>query len=376
MGTENTAIAEQDELSLRDQIDAAFTESEGTDDPPAAAPTPAAPTPPAAAPTEEAAAPPAGAQRDEHGRFTKAQAPAAPAPLGQQQAQQGTQTASQGAQPPAAPEPKPPASWRPEAREKWAGIDPTIRAEVTRREHEMQTVLQDSASARQFVSAFEKVVSPYEMFIRAENSNPLQAVQNLMQTAADLRVGTPQHKAQIVAGIIQNFAIDVETLDSILAAMRQGGAIPQAGQQPQQFRDPRVDQLLAQQQYAQQQQAQADERATRAELEAFAADPKHEFYRDVAGLMADLVEITAKQGKPVDLEKIYSQACQMHDSIPTIIATRSQQQKANGNSQAVLRAKRAAVSVKGDSTLPGATVPADDSIRASIAAAMEHLSDQ
>lgn len=368
MGTEDTNT--ETELSLRDQIDAAFTESEGTDDPPPAAPA-SEPANPPTQQTEEAAAP-AQSTRDEHGRFTKATQ--APAQIGQQQAQQATQTAVQGAQPAAAPEPKAPASWRPEAREKWAGADPTIRAEVTRREHEMQTVLQDSASARQFVQAFESVVRPYEMFIRADGASPLQAVQNLMQTAADLRVGTSQHKAQIVASIIQGYGIDVESLDTILAAMRSGGQIPQAGQQ-QPYRDPRIDMILAQQQQAQATQAQQAEQQARAELEAFAADPKHEFYRDVSGLMADLVDVQTRQGKPIDLEKIYSQACQMHDSIPTIIATRSQQQKAAGNSQAVLRAKRAAVSVKGDSTLPGATVPANDSIRASIEAAMEHLSD-
>src|SRR4030095_11141214 len=140
--------------------------------------------------------------------------------------------------------PKAPASWRPEAREKWAGADPVIRQEVMRREHEMQTVLQDAAAARQFVSAFENVVRPYEMFMRAENASPLQSVQNLMQTAADPRVGTPQHKANLVAGIINNFAIDVAMLDSILA-----GQQPQGGQQQQQMlRDPRVDMLLAQQQ--------------------------------------------------------------------------------------------------------------------------------
>lgn len=365
MATTEIDAAETSDLSLRDQLDQAFTDNEGTDDAPAAAP---------AAPATEPA-PPAladeGRQRDPHGRF-------APAPAAGQQA---TTTAPGALQSPAAgvtpppggvppaPEPKAPASWRPEAREKWVGADPVIRQEVMRREHEMQTVLQDAAAARQFVQAFESVVRPYEMFMRAENASPLQSVQNLMQTAADLRVGTPQHKANLVAGIINNFGIDVVMLDSILA-----GQPGQGGQQQQQvLRDPRVDMLLAQQQQAQQQHAQQSEAATRTELETFAADPKHEFYRDVASTMADLVEIRAKQGQPVDLEKIYAQACQLDESVATILATRAKATQATGNAQAVLRAKRAAVSVKGDSTLPGATVPNGDSIRASIEAAMSSL---
>ncbi len=363
MATEIDTGTETDELSLRDQLDQAFTETEGTDDAPAQAPAAPAAEPPA--PTDE------GRQRDPHGRFAPTAAPP----------QQATQAAPGAAQAPAAgvatppggvppaPEPKAPASWRPEAREKWGTADPVVRQEVMRREHEMQTVLQDAAAARQFVQAFENVVRPYEMFMRAENASPLQSVQNLMQTAADLRVGTPQHKANLVAGIINNFGIDVVMLDSILAG--QQGANGGQTQQQQVLRDPRVDMLLAQQQQAQQHQAQQSEAATRTELETFAAG--HEFYRDVAATMADLVEIRAKQGQPVDLEKIYAQACQLDESVATILATRAKATQSNGNAQAVLRAKRAAVSVKGDSTLPGATVPSGDSIRASIEAAMSSL---
>ena len=65
----------------------------------------------------------------------------------------------------------------------------------------------------------------------------------------------------------------------------------------------------------------------------------------------------------------------MDDSVSKILTTRAQQAKASGNAQAVLRAKRAASSVKGDTTLPGATVPQNDSIRASIEAAIEGLQD-
>lgn len=363
MATENTTTTDE-ELSLRDELDAAFSEHGESDDPPAVKEAPAAKaeTPADTTSAEDAAAAESRA-RDDHGRF---------APKGQQQAT----PAQAPAAPTGAPEPKPPASWRPNAREKWANTDPEIRAEVTRREHEMQSVLQDSAAARQFVSAFESVVRPYEMFIRAENANPLQAVQNLMQTAADLRVGTPQHKAGIVANIIQSYAVDIEMLDTLLANARTSGQIPPAGQQqPQQFRDPRLDMMLAQQQQQQEYFNQEANRQQRAELDAFKTDPKHEFYSDVAGTMADLVEIKAKQGQPIDLEKIYAQACAMDDSVSKIMSTRAQAAKASGNSQAVLRAKRAASSVKGDTTLPGATVPQNDSIRASIEAAIGNLQD-
>jgi hypothetical protein len=344
-----------EELTLRDQLDEAFEQAAGDETQGEAA---------AASRTE-------GEERarDERGRFApKAEGEEAPgkAPGGPQERTQPLPE-GQAAAPTPAPAPgdlKAPASWKPEVREKWGSVDPVIKAEVHRREYEMQQVLQQSAGARQFIDAFERVVQPYEMFIRAENSNPLAAVQNLMQTAAELRVGTPQSKAQLVAGIINSFGIDVQMLDSLLS-----GQVPQAGQQPQQFRDPRFDQFLAQQQQLLAQRAQQEDAEMRTQLATFGE--AHEFYRDVAGVMADIVEIRARQGQPVDLEKIYAEACKMHEGVSTILAQRAAAAKSSSNSAAVLRAKRAAASVKGEPTPDGATVPKNDSIRAAIEAAIE-----
>jgi hypothetical protein len=368
MATEHeTPPAADDEPSLRDQIDAAF-EAAATDEAPQAAPVPD------------------GKARDEHGRFAAKAAndnaapsadsagnaaagpvaPAPPAALGAAPAQAGAPAVSP-APPPG--EIKAPASWRPEVREKWAALDPQVRQEVHRRESELQHVLQQSAQSRQFVDAFERLVQPYEVFIRAENSNPLQAVDNLMRTAAELRVGTPASKAQLIAGMITNFGIDLPMLDSILA-----GQMPAPGQaaaaQPQPFRDPRFDQFLAAQQQMLQQQAQQEDAQTRQTLQQFA--DAHEFYGDVAALMADLLEVRARRGEKPDLEKLYAEACKMHEGVSTIQAQRAAASKSSSHSAAVLRAKRAAASVKGDTTPDGgATVPRDDSIRAAIEAAIE-----
>lgn len=359
----DTGGDDAEELSLRDTIDAAFEETA----------------------TDEPQDTPASRARDEQGRFaSKAATPAAqvapgPAPAAQQAQQaaadltqvNGLPQQGQGAAP-AAPELKAPASWRPEAREKWASIDPDIRAEIHKRESEANRVVQTAAQQRQFVEQFEKLMQPYEMFIRAENSNPLAAVDNMMRTAAELRVGTPMAKANLVAGIIRNFGIDLPMLDSILAGQPpQGVANPGQAQ----FHDPRVDQLLAMQAQQAQEAARFENEAIRTGLQQFAAAPGHEFYGDVAGIMADMVEIQARQGQPIDLEKIYQRACQLHDGVSTILTQRAAAQSAGNNSRAVLRAKRAASSLKSDPTPGGATVPKTDSIRAAIEAAMDSAGD-
>jgi len=365
--TSNDHVPEGDdggaELSLRDELEAAF-EQDPTDE---------------ISGDREQRDSGEGRERDQHGRFTK---PAKTAtvteitPGATQQAQDAQTQATQG-QSTSTPAPGPgdpkdlkaPASWTPQAREEWGALSPRIKAEVHRRESEANRVVQEGAQARQFISAFENVMRPYEMFIRAENSNPLQAVQNMMSTAAQLRVGTPHSKANLVAGIIKDFGIDIETLDGLLAGtMVQGGGQQQVQQQ---FRDPRLDQFLAQQQQLQAQQQQRDDHEMRNGLSDFAS--KHEFYSDVAGLMADLVEVRSKQGQQVDMEQIYKQACQLHEGVSTILTQRTANARSAGSSNAVLRAKRAASSVRTEATPEGGHVPKDDSIRASLEAAMESV---
>ena len=356
--------------SVRDALDAAF-EQHATDEVQEAKPAPvAAPVAsvPAAAPattTEEQRA------RDASGRFAP-KTPAEGAAQGAQGAQAATQqagavsTAGQPAPPPGG-ELKAPASWSPTTREQWANLPAEVKAEVHRREVEQNRVLEQGAQARNFISAFENVVRPFELFIRSEGSNPLQAVQNLMQTAAEFRVGTPARKVQLVAGIIRDFGIDLQQLDTMLAT----GQAPQQQAQQQEFRDPRLDRILAQQAQQAQQQEQQAQQGVHQELQAFATT--HEFYNDVANTMADLLGHAARRGETLDLEKAYARACQLDQGISTILSQRAAgAAKGSQNTNAVLRAKRAAASVKGDTTPnAGATVPKDDSVRSAIEAALQ-----
>lgn len=374
MAIDRDTLENQPGESLRDALDDAFQQHSADD---SGADAPAVPVAKAPAENEDPASAAAQEQRarDQGGRFAKAQK--VPTEGLDDPTKPGAAVA--GALAPVAPAPqpteaKPPASWTPAARELWSQVPQGVQQEIHRREHEAQQVLQNGARSRQFVEAFENIVRPFEVFIRTENSNPLQAVQNLMSTAAEFRVGTPQRKVDLVAGIISNFGIDVNALDAALARqIHGGGQQQQPQQQPQQFRDPRVDQMLLMQQ---QQAAQAQQQhfgAVQNELQAFGA--KHEFYGDVAAYMADILEMRAKRGEVMDLEAAYKQACALHPDVSTILTQRQAQAKpAAGLSQAALRQKRAAASVKGDGGPDGARhVPKDDSLRGALEAAFDQV---
>src|SRR5262245_62547457 len=161
--------APDEEVSLRDQLEEAFQAEPSADEPPAAR------------------------ERDEQGRFVKSETPP-PEKTAQEPAAGRPLEPPEGKPPAAAVPPAPPpealkapSSWRPDVREKWGVVPPEVQQEIHRRENELQHVLQVSSEARKFVDAFERTVSPYQVFIRAENSTPLQAIDNLMQTAALMR---------------------------------------------------------------------------------------------------------------------------------------------------------------------------------------------
>jgi hypothetical protein len=353
------------EPSLRDTLDAAFTEA-STDDPPPAGPG-------------------GDRARDASGRFLPAEAPSGPQapakPIGQGVTAPAprpglTDPAADPGAAQAPPELKAPAQWKPEARERWQGVDPMIKAEVTRREKEFQTHLQQSAGLRDFVSQFENIVRPYEMFIRAENSNPLAAVANLFDTAAQLRVGTPQTKAMMVAGLCSQYGIDLQQLDGALAKVfgvqTEGvnpAALAQQPPNPQAFRDPRVDQYLYDmaQQQRQQQEREAAEIQTATQHFAEGA----EFFEDVREDMADMIEMAARRGIVLPVKEAYEKACAMNPEISKIITQRQSATQPRAMTQAALRAKRAASSVKGETSPHGPTVPQSDTLRGAIEAAIE-----
>lgn len=247
---------------------------------------------------------------------------------------------------PAVPEvkvPKAPQSWKPAAREEWAKAPPAIREEVLRREAEVQRVMQESSEARQGFQRVKEAIQPFEQMIRAEGGEPVQAIQGLLQTAYALRTAPPQHKAQMIANMVRSFLPGREGLELLDAALTPGAAQPQMAQpqMPQQpMRDPRVDQMLAQQS----QQAQARAQAALAEVQG------EEFFEDVREDMADIIEAGRKRGLDIDLRSAYNRAIRVNPDVAKVIEQREAAQRAT--STGATQRKAAATSVRSNPASP------------------------
>lgn len=341
----------QDEPSLRDQLEAAYEEHEDAPDTPSDEPAEtAAATTVADAPAEPSPTP-----------------TAAPAPVSGTPADPAPQPPSETHQPQAEdPYAKAPGTWTPEAREKWGTVDPSIRSEIWKREKEASRAMTISTNARKFEQEFSQAAQPYLGFIAAEGATPLQAAQQMWRNEAILRAGSPQQKVELIADAIKRYGIDLGALDSVLA-----------GQSPEFNPQANVAHLVNQQvqqaiQGFQQQQAQQQSQRTQQEvvqeLEAFANDPKNEFFNDVRSLMGDIIELADRQGQQMGLREAYERATLLHEPVRRVIEGRKAVEQARQTNAAAQRSKAASKGVVSSPAAAqgGQNAPADDSIRAAL----------
>jgi hypothetical protein len=250
---------------------------------------------------------------------------------------------------------KPPVGLSPAAREAWADVPDAVKAEITKREQDYEKGIMKYSQNAKRAEAMDRTLQPFQQLF-AMNGGPGQTLPGLLQTASLLQMGTQAQKAQTVANLIQQFGVDIKTLDGVLV-----GEQPAPEQQ-----QPNIQQILDQRiaQYHQQQQAAQQTAYVNNEVESFAADPKHEFYADVKMDMADLLDMAGNRGVNMTLQEAYDRAIAMNPQISKIIAARESRAATQQKSQA-------AVSISGSPSGPG-DASAPKSTRAALEEAWEN----
>lgn len=265
---------------------------------------------------------------------------------------------------------KAPVSWKPAAKAAWDKLPVDVRQDVVRREKEMQQYISQNDHHRRFSEGFAQVTKPFEHLIRSQNSTPLQAVRNLMTTAAGLSTGNHEQKAMIVAEIIGNYGVDIETLDKVLS----NGAAKTADRGQGQIHPAMLQALQpvygfmneVQEARAQRQQRQYQEAENQIEKNA-----NKPYFDDLSDDMADLMEIAAKRGVELSLEEAYEKAVALNPEISKIITQQKAAEEArrNGGTR-IARARRAASTITG-APAGGGNKNAPESRREQLEAAWE-----
>jgi hypothetical protein len=258
---------------------------------------------------------------------------------------------------------KPPQSWKPTIREKFATLPPEVQQEVIRREREVEQTQREAAQYRQEASRFRETIAPFQHMLGG--ADPHQVVGQFLQTGMALASGAPGTKAGIVANLIRHYGVDI----NLLASTLEGQPLPQEAQQAP-YRDPRVDQLLSQveQAKAQRQQSLAVE-AQRliGEIQG------EEFFADVKDAMADILEVAAKRGVAMTPREAYNRAVWADPHVAEVLQQRQAARQA-GTQGATRKAAAAASSVRGSPAV-AATATQPGNLRGDIEAAMDRLRD-
>lgn len=258
---------------------------------------------------------------------------------------------------------KPPVGLSLEARESWKDTPDAVKADIRKREADYAAGIEKHRNATERVQGMDRALQPYGQYLQM-NGGAGPAIQSLLQTGSSLQMGSPQQKAQIVAGLIQQFGVDVRQLDSMLV----GEAPTPESQQQSQFEQmlnqrlqPMQQQLQDYQQREQQQQQQVQNQIGQ-EVNEFGA--ANEFYNDVRADMADLLDMAANRGRPMSMEQAYQLACGQHPQISKILAQRASQVSVDTK-------KRTASSITGN---PGGrmTPQAPNSVAAALNAAWDN----
>ncbi len=328
--------------------------------------------------SRESSAAKADRARDEKGKFapkpkeSQALKPAAPKTAAVAEGVAGALSPTGGdsqLSPPPAEALKAPQGWKPSAREQWAKLPPEVQAETVRRERETEAALREAAPAKRFHQEFGQAIAPFEGMLRQSGfANPIQAVQAAFQTINQLQTSDPRGRAQVFANLLKSYPADIETLAGLI-----DGA-PQQAQQPAHI-DPRAIAAQVRQEVMndfQAQRQQQNEARISKDLEAFTADPKNEFFNDVAPVMAALIR-SVPQGQKIDINAIYERAIWSDPGIRDIIQKRASQVAGKAATASTQQARIAASSVKSTPSTGASSIRAPKTDKERVEAAWEAL---
>jgi gas vesicle protein len=249
-------------------------------------------------------------------------------------------------------EPKPvkaPSSWKPAAQEAYLkaergeALTPEevriLTNEANRRESDFHRGVEEFKTHAQKAKAYEAAIAPYQQTLQNMGVDAPTAIASLLKADHTLRYSDPATKAQYFQQLAQQYGINLEQIQNP----------PQYDPQTQYLMQQLNELRQSQQQWHNSIQQQEQTRANH-ELEQF-SQAGNAHFDAVRGDMADLLET----GKATSLQDAYEKAVWMNPDIRQSLIEQQRfdaQKKATSEAQA-LRAKSAAVSVKGSSPSAG-----------------------
>jgi hypothetical protein len=206
--------------------------------------------------------------------------------------------------------------------------------------------MNETAQARQTHGQFTQLANTYGAVLSGVAGNsPMEAVENLFSTVANLRMGNPIQKAQIISDLVSDYGVDIHALDAALT-----GTMP--AQDSNAHLESMIDQRMApMNQFLQSQQqsiaSQQQQVVQAAQQEVGQFSQNAEFFQDVRNDMADLVEMASSRGVHMSMDDAYNKACSLNPQIQGVLAERAKHQQLTGSRNSMESKRRASSGLSG-----------------------------
>lgn len=226
---------------------------------------------------------------------------------------------SDGAAAPPSFEPIPmPKAWKKEKETVWSALPREAQEYLTAREADVVKGFGEYSSSHknwtELTSPFQQVLQQYP------DVNPVQVLQTLFRNHLAMVQGSPEEKVARARALLQGYGLDPAVLAGGNPA--QPGATPSALPPEIAHRLQKVDQLERSLVEFQKRQEQAAITEQTKVVEAFASDPKNEFYSEVEN---DILRFL-QTGAASNLPEAYELACYANPAVRAKIIAKTAQQ--------------------------------------------------
>jgi hypothetical protein len=307
-------LATQDDTSLRDTLESAFTAAE--------------------TPAEVVEAPVVEGKpvraRDEAGKFAAKEVPEQSAEIKEDVAPPIEQAKEEPAR-------RPPSSWKKETQAEWEKLPSHVQEDVLRREADFHKGIEQYKGHAQRAASYDAAIEPYKPMLQSMGVAPEAAIGELFKTYTLLHNGSQEERAAALGQLARSAGLELDKI------------------QEQQV-DPRVQDLIAQNRSLQYDQVQREQqRLNQQRYELNSQIEKFSEGKEYFNAVRDDMAVFLETGKAADLETAYDMAIWARPDLRSSLLeqqTKAAEERARAAMQQQ-RAKTASVSVRGSSPVSG-----------------------
>jgi hypothetical protein len=177
-----------------------------------------------------------------------------------------------------------PQSWSKDKADVWNRIaDPDVKAQILHREKQMLEGLSQYKEHNEFGRTIKDVVKPYENYLQTQGVDAVKAVQYLLSAQYRLSTGDQQTKITMLRDLAKGIGLDFDKISGQTAQTTQNSEFDPLWNEIKGLKSQLTARQEAETEQVRQKVAQ--------DVGAFADDPKHAYFDEVADDLAKFIKI-------------------------------------------------------------------------------------